>query len=62
MNQDWKRFAPFGLYLSLSAGLVSLGLYIVQRAFNLYLQIGLGLVVLGLALFVILDPDACEKG
>lgn len=56
MKTSWKKFAPFGLYLALLAGLASGGLYIVRRAFDLPLQISLGLVVLGLALYAILDP------
>jgi ABC-type uncharacterized transport system involved in gliding motility auxiliary subunit len=57
MNSNWRRFAPFGLYLALAAALAAAGLYIVQREFNLYLQISLGLVLIGLALFAILDPE-----
>lgn len=54
---DWRRFAPFGLYLSLAALLAAIGFYVVQSEFNLPVQISLGLVVLGLALFTFLDPD-----
>ena len=57
MKIDYKRLAPYGLYLSIVAGLVSAGLYIVQREFNLPLQISLGVVIVGLALFAILDPE-----
>jgi ABC-type uncharacterized transport system involved in gliding motility auxiliary subunit len=57
MKIQIRRFAPFGLYLSLLALLVTAGLYIVQREWNLYIQIGLGLFVIGLALFAILDPE-----
>jgi ABC-type uncharacterized transport system involved in gliding motility auxiliary subunit len=46
-----------GLWLSLVASLVSIGLYIVQREWNLALQISLGLIVIGLALFALLDPQ-----
>jgi ABC-type uncharacterized transport system involved in gliding motility auxiliary subunit len=56
MNGNWRRFAPFGLYLSGLAALASGGLYIVQRQWNLSLQISLGLIVIGLAVFAILDP------
>ncbi len=56
MKAEWRRLAPLGLYLSLVAGLVSIGLYIVQRQWNLYLQISLGFVVVGLALYALLDP------
>ncbi len=57
MNTHLRRFAPFGLYLSLLALLATAGLYFVQRTWNLYIQIGLALVVVGLALFAILDPE-----
>jgi len=61
MKPEWRRFAPIGLFISLAAALVSLGLYIVQREFSLYLQVGLALVVVGLALFAALDPDRVRK-
>ncbi len=57
MKRDTRRFAPLGLYLSIIAALVSIGLYIVQREFNLYLQISLSLFVIGLALFTVMDPE-----
>ncbi len=57
MKPEWRRFAPFGLYLAGLAALVSLGLYIVQREFNLPLQISLAVIVVGIALFIILDPE-----
>jgi ABC-type uncharacterized transport system involved in gliding motility auxiliary subunit len=57
MRTRLNRFAPLGLYLSLLALLVSLGLYVVQREWNLYIQISLGLFIIGLAVFAILDPD-----
>ncbi len=57
MRTQWRRFAPFGLYLSLIAALAAAGLYIVQRSWNFPLQICLGLIVIGLALFAILDPE-----
>ncbi|MEJ2600020.1 MAG: GldG family protein [Anaerolineales bacterium] len=56
MRSSWRRFAPFGLYLSGLAAVASAGLYIVQREWNLPLQICLGLIVIGLAVFAILDP------
>lgn len=56
MDPRYKRFAPFGLYLSLIAALAALGLFIVQHQFTLPLQIALAFVVIGLALFAILDP------
>jgi ABC-type uncharacterized transport system involved in gliding motility auxiliary subunit len=56
MKPSLKKFAPYGLYLALLAGLVSGGLYIVRRSFDLPLQISLGLIVVGLALYALLDP------
>jgi len=61
MKTEWRRFAPLGLYLSLAALLVSIGLYIVQREFTLALQISLGLILIGLALFVLLDPERVRQ-
>lgn len=61
MKRDWRQFAPFALYLSILAAVVSAGLYIVYREFNLPLQISLALVVLGLAAFVILDPERVRQ-
>ena len=57
MKRDWRRFAPFGLYLAVLAAIASIGLFIVFREFNLPLQISVALVVLGLALFTVLDPE-----
>ncbi len=57
MKLEPRKLAPFGLYLSAIAAVVSIGLYIVQHQFNLWLQISLGLIVVGLALFAILDPQ-----
>ena len=57
MKPEWRRFAPIGLYLALLAGLVSAGLYVIQREWNLYLQISLAFIVIGLGLFAILDPQ-----
>ncbi len=57
MRPQWRKFAPFGLYLSLIAVLTSAALIIIQREWNLYLQISLSLVVIGLALFALMDPE-----
>lgn len=56
-KQDFRKFAPIGLYLAGLAALAAAGLYIVQRSFTLPLQISLGLIIIGLALFVMLDPQ-----
>jgi ABC-type uncharacterized transport system involved in gliding motility auxiliary subunit len=61
MDSKWRRFAPFGLYLALLAGLSAIGLYIVQREWNLALQISLALFVIGLAAFAILDPGRLRR-
>jgi len=61
MKPEWRRFAPFGLYLSLAALVATVVLYIVFKTFNLYLQISLGLFVIGLALFALLDPERVRQ-
>lgn len=61
MKPQWRRFAPFGLYLAGLALLAALGLYIVQRQFNLPVQISLALIVVGLAGFALLDPDRVRR-
>lgn len=57
MKPEWRRYAPWGLYLAGLAAVVSIGLYIIQREWNIYLQISLALIVLGLAAFAFLDPE-----
>ncbi|HNT26241.1 MAG TPA: Gldg family protein [Anaerolineales bacterium] len=57
MKPEWRRFAPWGLWLALAAALVAIGLYIVRREWDLAQQIVTGLVVVGLALFAVLDPN-----
>ena len=57
MDNKWRRFAPVGLYISLAAAILSVGLYIVQRQLTLALEISLGFVIIGLALFAVLDPN-----
>ncbi len=52
----WRRFAPWGIYLSVMALLVAFGLFVIQRAWTFPLQISLSLAVLGLAIFSLLDP------
>ncbi|MDZ4160225.1 MAG: GldG family protein, partial [Anaerolineaceae bacterium] len=56
MKPTKQQLAIFGLYLSLSAALVSGGLYVVQRSFSLPLQISLALTIVGITAFVLLDP------
>lgn len=58
---NYKKFAPYGLYLSLLAAAASLGLFIVQRKMTLPLQISLAVIVLGLALAVFLDPQKAKE-
>lgn len=61
MNKNYRKFAPVGLYLSLIAAAVSLGLYIVQRTVDLPLQISLGIILLGLAIAILLDPQRAKE-
>ncbi|HEX7555516.1 MAG TPA: GldG family protein, partial [Leptolinea sp.] len=61
MNKNYKNLAPFGLYLSLIAAAVALGLYIIQRNMSLPLQISLGVIILGLALTILLDPQKAKE-
>ena len=61
MGTNWRRFARFGLYLSILAMLFSIGWYIVQRQFDLVLQISLGLIVIGLAGYALLDPEHARQ-
>ena len=62
MNPQWKKYASFGLYLSLLAILVAGGFYIVQQGFSLPIQISLGIAVLGIAAFALLDPQRVRTG
>jgi len=55
-SNNWRRFAPVGLYLSLFAALAALVFYVLQRQFSLGVQISLGVIVIGVALYAILDP------
>ncbi len=61
MNRDWRKFAPWGLYLALAAALVSFGLFVVFRSFDLPLQISLALVVVGLGASILLDPERARR-
>jgi ABC-type uncharacterized transport system involved in gliding motility auxiliary subunit len=61
MKPEWRRYAPFGLYLSGLAVIASIGLYIYERQVNLPVQIALALIVLGLAAFLLLDPDRVRR-
>jgi ABC-type uncharacterized transport system involved in gliding motility auxiliary subunit len=61
MNRNLRRFAVIGLVIAGIATLVSISLFIVQRAFNLPLQISLGFIILGLALYVLLDPERTRE-
>lgn len=60
-TQKYRRFASIGLYVAALAGLISIGLYIVQRALTLPLQISLGLIVVGLAVYVLLNPQGARQ-
>jgi ABC-type uncharacterized transport system involved in gliding motility auxiliary subunit len=60
-NTNWKKFAPYVLYFSLAALIVSAGIYIVFRAFNLALQISLGVTVIAFILSIVLDPEKARE-
>lgn len=51
-----KKLAPFGLYLSMAALLVSGSIYFVQRRLTFQLEISLSICFIGLALYILLDP------
>ena len=56
MKPEWRRFAPWGLWLSLAAAVIAIGLYIVRRQTDLLHWTLVGLAVIGPALFALLDP------
>lgn len=61
MNKNLKKYAPFGLYLSLLAALIAGGLYIINKSFDLPVQISLAFIVVGLALFALIDPTRTRE-
>ncbi len=61
MDNKLKKFAPVGLYLSLIAAAVSIGIYILHRQMTVPLQVSLAFIVLGLALFILLDPERARE-
>jgi ABC-type uncharacterized transport system involved in gliding motility auxiliary subunit len=61
LNQDLRRFAPYGLVISGVALLATFVLAFLYRSFNLPVQISLAVAVLGLALFVLLDPGRTRE-
>lgn len=61
MNNNLKKLAPYGLYLSIAAAFTALGIYIVQREFNLPLRIAVSVIILGIALFIFFDPDKAKE-
>lgn len=61
MKPEWRRYAPFGLYLSALAFVATVGLYIYEQQLNLPVQISLTLIIAGLALFAFLDPDRVRR-
>ena len=61
LNQDLRRFAPYGLYLAALA-LLSAGVaYVIEQSFSLPVQISLAVVVLGIAVWVLLDPQKAKE-
>jgi ABC-type uncharacterized transport system involved in gliding motility auxiliary subunit len=61
MNKNLKKYAPFGLYLSLLAALAAGGLYILKQSFDLSVQISLAFIVVGLALYALIDPSRTRE-
>jgi ABC-type uncharacterized transport system involved in gliding motility auxiliary subunit len=61
MKQEWRAYAPYGLWLAGIAGLVALALFTIQRAWDWPLQLALALVVIGLAAFALLDPERVRE-
>lgn len=61
MKNQLKKFAPYGLYLSIAALIAAIGLFIVQKSFTLPIQISLGVIVLGLALAILFDPQKARE-
>lgn len=61
INQDLRRFAPYGIYLTLAALLAAAVSFIIDQQFGLPVQISLAVAVLGLALFVLLDPQRVRE-
>ena len=61
INQDLRRFAPYGLILTLAALVAAGVLFIIEQSFALSVQISLAVSVLGLALFVLLDPQKAKE-
>jgi ABC-type uncharacterized transport system involved in gliding motility auxiliary subunit len=57
MNPQWRRFAPFGIYLAVLAAISAFTFYLFQNSFSLGVQISLAFIIVGLAVFVILDPE-----
>lgn len=56
-----QKFAPFSLYLSIIALLVSGSIYFVQRRYTFQLEVSLGICFIGLALYVLLDPKRVRR-
>ncbi len=61
MKPQIKKYAPFGLYLTIVTLIGSIGYYIVTRSFNLPMQILLGLAIIGIAVFIIFDPKKVRE-
>jgi ABC-type uncharacterized transport system involved in gliding motility auxiliary subunit len=61
INQDFRRFAPYGLYLAALALLASAVAYVIEQSFALPVQVSLAVVVLGVAVWVLLDPQKAKE-
>lgn len=57
MKTEWRKYAPIGLLVSLTAFIFSAAYYFVVRKFDIPFQIGLTFIVIGIAFYAILDPE-----
>ncbi len=60
MRPEWRRLAPWALYLALLALLAALALYFVQREWNRSVQVAVILGAVGLAASLLLDPEGMQ--
>ena len=57
MKPEWRKYAPIGLLVSLTALIFSAAYYFVVRKFDIPFQIGLTFIVIGIAFYAIFDPE-----
>jgi ABC-type uncharacterized transport system involved in gliding motility auxiliary subunit len=59
MKPKWLQIIrKSAIVIALTALVLAVGLYIVQREWNLYLQVLLGLAIIGIAVYVAMDPGS----